>query len=80
MIAAAVGSRARIVRAAASLALALGRATGVALRDTVLTREELDALMASALTSDEPPNGRRSLRTWLEENAAELGARYARPR
>ncbi|MDQ3670525.1 MAG: NAD(P)H-binding protein [Actinomycetota bacterium] len=80
MIAAAVGSNARIVRAPAALAFALGRATGVALRDTVLTREELDALMASALTSDEPPNGRRSLRTWLEENAGELGGRYARPR
>ncbi len=79
-IASIVGSRSRVVHVPRGVAHGLGRVAGAALRDTVLTREELDALMASALTSDEPPAGHRSLRKWLEENAAEIGTRYAGPR
>ena len=80
MIASIVRSRARIVRVPRGFAHGLAWAAGATLRDTILTREELDALMASALTSDEPPAGGRSLRRGLEENAAEIGIRYARPR
>jgi hypothetical protein len=76
----AVGSKARLVHSPPRVALALGRAVGLALRDTVLTDDELDALMASLLTSQETQLGRRSLRAWIEANADELGVAYARPR
>jgi uncharacterized protein YbjT (DUF2867 family) len=76
----AVGSRARLAPAPPRVALAFGRVIGLAVRDTVLTHEELDALMASVLTSGETPLGRRSLRAWIEANADDLGVGYARPR
>jgi NADH dehydrogenase len=72
----AVGSRARIVPGSPTLALALVRAASLALRDVVLTREELAGLRRSLLTSDEPPLGRDGFAAWVEQNGHVLGRRY----
>lgn len=72
----AVGSRARIVRGPPTLALALVRAANLALRDVVLTREELVGLRRSLLTSDAPPLGRDGFASWVEQNGHVLGRRY----
>jgi uncharacterized protein YbjT (DUF2867 family) len=72
----AVGSRARILRSRADLALGLTRAAGLLLRDVVLTREELGGLMDSLLTSPQPPLGRDRLTDWVAQNAESLGRRY----
>ena len=76
LVARAVGSRAWITRAPPSIALRAARVAGVALRDVLLTRDELGALMAGLLVSHEAPRGRERFDAWLHENAASLGRRY----
>jgi NADH dehydrogenase len=75
-IGAAVGSRARIVALPERAVAALGRGAGAPLRDTVVTGEELGALTASLLTSDEPPLGRARFSEWLDGQADWLGREY----
>ncbi len=72
-----VGSRARIVAMRPGLALFLSKLAGSLVRDVILTRDELEGLMASLLVSDLPPLGQTSLRQWLAENADRVGACYA---
>jgi uncharacterized protein YbjT (DUF2867 family) len=76
LIGAAVGGRARIRTAPAWLALAMARTLGPVVHDVVLTRDELDALMAGLLVSHEPPRGRDRFETWLAEAAGTLGRSY----
>jgi NADH dehydrogenase len=77
LIARAVGSRAWIRHASPAVTLAAGRVAGLALRDVLLTRDELGALMAGLLVSSEPPQGRDRFDEWIAENAATVGRRYA---
>jgi NADH dehydrogenase len=77
LIARAVGSRAWIRPAPPAIALGVGRVAGLALRDVVLTRDELEALQAGLLVSHGPPLGRDRFDTWVAENASALGRRYA---
>ncbi len=72
----ATGSRARVMHAPPRVALAVARLAGLLLRDVVVTREELDALRAGLLVSDEPPRGTDRIRPWLEEHGSELGRSY----
>ena len=76
LIAAAVGVRRRIVYARPRVALALSSLVGRAMRDVLLTREELGGLMASRLVSDEPPQGRERFADWVREEGDRLGRRY----
>ena len=76
LVAAAVGSKARIVHWPARLVLALARATGVVRRDVLLTAEELAGLRASLLVSDLPPLGRASFSSWVAANGEVLGRGY----
>jgi NADH dehydrogenase len=76
LIARAVGSRAWIRRAPPEIALAASRLAGLARRDTLLTRDELGALMAGLIVSCEEPLGRDRFDEWLAANAARLGRRY----
>jgi NADH dehydrogenase len=77
MLAKAVGSRAVILHAPPSLVLAATRMLGVVFRDVVLTRDELEGLMANLLISRTPPTGSTCLTDWLTANASILGTRYA---
>jgi hypothetical protein len=54
----------------------LARASGVALRDTVVTGEEVGALSASLLTSDAPPRGTVRFSEWLAGQGDWLGREY----
>lgn len=76
LIARAVGSRAWIIHAPRAMTLGVGRIAGFGLRDVVLTRDELDALLAGLLVSHEPPRGLDRFDAWVAEHAAELGRRY----
>lgn len=76
LVAAAVGSKARIVHWPARVVLALARATGAVRRDVLLTAEELAGLRASLLVSDLPPLGRASFRSWVAANGESLGRGY----
>ena len=77
LIAGRVGSKTKIVHLPPGLALFLSRMAGYLVRDVVLTRAEIDGLMAGLLVSGGPPNGQMSLSRWLEENGDTLGRRYA---
>jgi NADH dehydrogenase len=70
------GVRRWIVSVPGWLSLALLRVVGLALRDVVLTREELLGLEQELLISHDAPTGQESVRDWLLENGSNLGRRY----
>lgn len=76
LIARAVGSRARLLHARPALAGLVGSA----LRDTLLTREEVEGLMASLLVSAQPPLAAIRFSSWLEPNASTLRRSYSSER
>ena len=76
LLAKAVGARVRLVHTLPSLGFALTRLVGLLLRDVVLTRDEVDGLMAGLLTSPDEPAGTTMLGEWLEANPGILGRRY----
>jgi NADH dehydrogenase len=76
LVAAAVGSRTRIVHASPRLVLGLARLVGLARRDVLLTEEELAGLEGSLLVSDRPPLGTASFRSWVAANGESLGRGY----
>jgi NADH dehydrogenase len=77
LIADTVGSRAHILNGPPWMALLAARVLGLALRDVVLTRDEIDGLMAGLLVSNRPPTGQIRFSEWASANAATLGKRYA---
>lgn len=77
LLATRIGSRSRIVHLSPRLALNLSRFIGYFVRDVVLTRDEMEGLMANLLISQGPPTGKTRLSDWLDANAALLGTRYA---
>ena len=76
LLASSMDVRARLVRAPPRLGLALTGLVVLLMRDTALTRDEVDGLMAGLLTSVEPPTGTTRLADWLAENGDGLGRRY----
>jgi NADH dehydrogenase len=74
---AAVGSRSLVVPMPGWVVLAVARALGLLLRDVVLTRDEIDELTSSLLTSHEPPRGEIRISDWLPQNADALGRRWS---
>ena len=72
-----VGSRSRLVRTPPSAALLAARIAGRLVRDVVLTKDELDGLMAGLLVSADPPTAPTRFTEWLEAEGASLGQRYA---
>jgi NADH dehydrogenase len=77
LIAEALGSRARLLHGPPWLALLAARVLGLALSDVMLTRDELEGLMAGLLVSDRPPTGHTRFSEWVSANSATLGRRYA---
>ena len=76
-IARAVHSRARIVHVPEAVAFAAATAIGLAVRDVVVTKEEIDGMIAGLVTTDGPATGTRRLSDWLIENGERLGRTYA---
>ena len=76
LLAKAVGARVRLMHTPPSLGFALTRLVGLPLRGVVLTRDEVDGLMAGLLTSHAAPAGTTRLAGWLEDNPDILGRRY----
>ena len=50
---------------------------GYLLRDVLLTRHEMNALIDNLLLTDSPSLGSQSIKKWLKENGDELGKFYA---
>ena len=76
LIARAVEGKARIVHASPTLALLLSRVVGKVIGDVVLTKEEVEGLMAGLLVSSSPPLGKTSFRAWMNENGHLIGRSY----
>jgi len=74
---AAVGSRAVIVNVPAPVVLALSRVLGTALRDTLLTRDEYQAMADGLADSAAPATGDTVFTDWVAEHGAQLGRDYA---
>lgn len=77
LIAGAVRSRARIVHLSPGLVRPLLGLAGRAVRDVILTPDEITGLMSNLLVSGGAPVGRRRFRDWLADHGPRLGRTYA---
>ncbi|HEV2217183.1 MAG TPA: NAD(P)H-binding protein [Candidatus Dormibacteraeota bacterium] len=76
-IAIAVRRRPPYVYLPPSLVILAGRVMGLAVRDVILTAEEVKGLMMELLVSDEAPQGTRRFDDWLLRVADTIGRSYA---
>jgi len=76
-IALAVGREARFLHVSPRAALQMLRCVGPLVGDVILTREEIEGLMADLLVSKQPATGQTRFSSWLTKNANALGTRYA---
>jgi NADH dehydrogenase len=72
-----LGCRRPVIGVPPWLGLAAATVLGWLVGDVMLTREEIEGLMADLLVTDSPPAGATRLTDWARENAARLGRRYA---
>jgi NADH dehydrogenase len=72
----AVHSRSLIVHLPVPAALAAASLLGLAVRDVVLTRDEVTELQSRLMASDQPPAGKVHLAEWLADHADALGRRW----
>ena len=72
------GASCSLLHMSPAMAMIGARLLGVALRDVVLSQDELAGLTGDLLVSksNDPPPGETRLADWLDENADRLGARY----
>ena len=76
LLASSVSARVRLVHTPPPLGFAMTRLVGLMLRDVVLTRDEVEGLMAGLLTSEGRPTGATRLAHWMNGNGDALGLRY----
>ena len=77
MIRSAVGSDARLVHVRASTMGLMARLVGHLVNDVVLTKEEIEGLMADLLVSSQPPTAETRLSQWVAQHAGTIGQSYA---
>jgi len=77
LIAATVGSKAKIIHLTPPLAFLLCKLTGYVVKDVVLTRAEVTGLMSNLLVSQAAPTAQTRLSDWLRHNADRVGTSYA---
>ena len=72
-----IGCRRPIFSVPAPVGRAVAGIAGWWLRDVVITRDEIEGLMADLLCVESPPAGTLRLSEWAREHANDLGRRYA---
>ena len=72
-----VGAKRLLIPVPPSLALQASQFLSLFLGDVLLTREEVDGLMANLLVSKELPRGKTHLADWLEAHKEQIGTGYA---
>jgi len=77
LIASKIKPKVKLVNISPHLGIALGKLIGFALRDELLTKNELKGLMEGNLTSSQAPNGPTRFSDWLNSNSQSLGANYS---
>jgi len=73
----AIGKRRPIISVSPEVGFQIARRVGNLVDDVLLTRDEIDGLMANLLYVDAQPAGSTPLSQWLRENGTTLGRRYA---
>lgn len=73
----AIGSRAHLVDLPVPIVVAASRAIGCLVDDVVLTRHEIDGLMAGLLVSRDTPTCPTSFTDWIAREGPGLGRKYA---
>ncbi len=76
-IAMTVGSKPRFIHVSQKIVIQMLRLIGPIVGDIILTREEIEGLMANLLISKEPATGQTRITTWLANNTTILGSKYA---
>jgi NADH dehydrogenase len=76
-VTAAIGKHRRIVGVPPGLGHAIGWAVGRIVGDVLITREEIQGLMAGLLCTNSPPAGETKFSEWVREHAGSLGLHYA---
>jgi NADH dehydrogenase len=71
-----IGVRRRIVSIPTWAGYLAGRVLGYLMGDVLITREEIEGLMANLLYVDAPPTGKTKLTEWVMGHAATLGQSY----
>jgi len=72
-----IGCPKPILHFPAKLALLAARFISLFIGDVLITREEVQGLMAGLLVSSDPPRGTTRLSDWLEANRETVGRKYA---
>jgi NADH dehydrogenase len=72
----AVGAKPKFVHVSPRVAVQILRLMGPIVGDVVLTREEIEGLMADLLLSNQPATGKTRFSEWIAHNVATLGKRY----
>lgn len=72
-----IGRQRPIISIPPFLGYIAGYMMGKIVGDIIITREEIEGLMADLLYTDSPPAGQTKLTDWTKENSATLGIRYA---
>ena len=72
-----IGKERPIISMSPSVGLLAGRIMSLFMNDVVITKEEIEGLMADLLYVDAPPSGETSLREWAQRHAAMLGNHYS---
>lgn len=75
-IGAIIGKQRPVVSVPPALGYLVGAVMGRLLKDVVVTREEIEGLMADLLYVDAPPAGPTRLTDWVRAHAATLGLKY----
>ena len=76
LIADKIHSRAKIVHLRPGLMLFLARLIGYAVKDVVVTKDEIKGLMSNLLVSEGHPTAQTLLSEWLDQNAGNVGIKY----
>jgi NADH dehydrogenase len=76
LIAEKVRSRAKIVHVGPGLVLWIGRLIGYAVKDVVITEDEIEGLMSNLLISKGHPTAPTRFSEWLTQNANNVGTKY----
>jgi NADH dehydrogenase len=76
-IATAICVKPKFIHVGPRAALQMLRLLGSIVGDVILTREEIEGLMADLLVSKQPATGQTRFNPWLANNASVLGTRYA---
>jgi len=77
LIADRVQSKAKIIHLRPGMALFLSKFIGYMVKDVVLTRDEVEGLIANLLVSKNTPTGKTRLSDWLSQHADTIGTHYA---